>query len=63
MGRNAGFIAMDASLAARIVNICLIPEFEFQLYGKNGLLEHVIERLKSKNHCIICVAEGAADGL
>lgn len=47
MGRNAGFIAMDASLAARIVNICLIPEFNFQLYGKNGLLEYVVERLKN----------------
>lgn len=40
MGRNAGFIAMSASNASRDVNICLLPEFKFELYGERGLLEY-----------------------
>ena len=34
MGRNAGFIAMNASLASRDVNVCLIPEFPYDIYGE-----------------------------
>jgi len=34
MGKQSGFIAMGASIASRSVNICLIPEFSFDLYGK-----------------------------
>ena len=33
MGRHAGFIAMEASAAHNGVNICLIPEFKWDLYG------------------------------
>lgn len=40
MGRNAGFIAMSASNASRDVNICLLPEFKFELHGERGLLEY-----------------------
>lgn len=40
MGRHAGFIAMEAVNASRDVNICLIPEFKFELYGKHGMLEY-----------------------
>lgn len=32
---------MGASYAARHVNICLIPEEKFDLYGDKGLLEHI----------------------
>jgi len=41
MGRYAGFIALEASNASRDVNVCLIPEFKFKLYGDNGVLEYV----------------------
>lgn len=41
MGRNAGFITMEACNASRDANICLVPEFKFDLYGDNGLLEYV----------------------
>ena len=40
MGRHAGFIAMEAVNASRDVNICLIPEFQFELYGPHGMLEY-----------------------
>lgn len=41
MGRSAGFIAMEATNASRDVHVCLVPEFKFNLYGKNGVLEYV----------------------
>lgn len=63
MGQNCGFFAVNACLASRDVNICLIPELHFQLYGKHGVYEAVIERCKKKGHCIIVIAEGAYHGL
>lgn len=29
MGRDAGWIAMEATNASRDVNVCLVPEFKF----------------------------------
>lgn len=59
MGRHAGWIALHASLASRDVDLCLIPEVEFYMEGKGGLLEFVDERLSESGHCVIVVAEGA----
>lgn len=39
MGRYCGYIAVNAALASRDVNICLIPEVYFQLYGDDGVYE------------------------
>ena len=61
MGRNAGFIAMEATNAD--VNICLIPEFKFDLYGENGVLEHITHLLKLNSTCVIVVAEGAGSAI
>jgi 6-phosphofructokinase 1 len=62
-GRECGFIALEASLASRDVNICLIPESHFNLYGENGLLNYIFERLKIKKHCVIVIAEGSASAV
>ena len=62
-GRECGFIALEASLASRDVNICLIPESHFYLYGENGLLNYIFERLKIKKHCVIVIAEGSASAV
>jgi len=59
MGRHAGHIAMHASLASRDVNVCLIPESPFEIYGPKGLLEYILKRLKERHHCVVVVAEGA----
>jgi len=61
MGRHAGFIAMYASLANRDVNVCLVPEFPFELEGPKGLLEYVRQRVLQKKSCIIVVSEGAGE--
>ena len=58
-GRSCGFIALMATQASRDVNICLIPEAKFNLYGDKGVLSFIFKRLKLKGHCIIVVAEGA----
>ena len=64
MGRDVGHIAVHSSLASRDVNICLVPEFKFDVHGEKGLLKYLFEdRLKRKRHCVIVVAEGAAIGV
>lgn len=62
-GRSCGFISLFATLASRDVNICIIPEEKFELYGENGLLEYVIKRVQAKGHCVIVIAEGAGDAI
>jgi 6-phosphofructokinase 1 len=58
-GRSSGFVAMLSTLAARDVNICLIPEVPFNLYGENGLLDFIFQRIQIKEHCVIVVSDGA----
>ena len=59
MGRNSGFIAATAARAQRVVNFVLIPEVDFDLEGPNGFFKHLEDRLRSRSHAVIVVAEGA----
>ncbi|MBW7876842.1 MAG: ATP-dependent 6-phosphofructokinase [Candidatus Cloacimonetes bacterium] len=59
MGRDSGYIAAHTVLASMDVNICLVPEIDFDFEGPNGLFETVARRLQHKKHCVIAVAEGA----
>jgi 6-phosphofructokinase 1 len=59
MGRRSGFIAANAVLGLRDVNVILVPEMDFDLHGKKGLLHHLEERLKARKHAVLVVAEGA----
>lgn len=64
MGRDSGFIAAYASIANPVVNICLIPEMEFELEGESGLLKAIERRFAAgKSHVVIVVAEGAGQNL
>ena len=63
MGRDSGFIAASAALAQPVVNFVLIPELTFNLHGKEGFLESLKERLVSRKHAVIVVAEGAGQHL
>jgi 6-phosphofructokinase 1 len=59
MGRHSGFIAATASLAQQDVNFVLIPEVDFDLEGRNGFLNALQERLSTRGHAVVVVAEGA----
>lgn len=59
MGRHAGYIAANASLATGHVNFCLIPEVPFDLDGKSGLLQLLETRLATRRHAVVVAAEGA----
>ena len=59
MGRQSGFISMYATLASGDVDICLIPEVDFDVHGENGVIEHVKDLLDEQGHCILVIAEGA----
>uniref|UniRef100_A0A7S0CVN0 Phosphofructokinase domain-containing protein n=1 Tax=Amorphochlora amoebiformis TaxID=1561963 RepID=A0A7S0CVN0_9EUKA len=60
MGRQAGFIAMQASIASRCVNCCLIPEMNID---KDKFLLYLKDRLEKKHNAVIVVAEGAGSTL
>ncbi|KAL2632248.1 hypothetical protein R1flu_016934 [Riccia fluitans] len=63
MGRNAGHIALRATLSSRDVDCCLIPEVPFYTEGRGGLFEFVETKLEENGHCVIVVAEGAGQEL
>ena len=63
MGRHSGFIAAYAALAMNDVNFLLVPEDQFDLDPPNGLLYHLEQYLKNRNHAVICIAEGAGQDL
>ncbi|ELP85118.1 6-phosphofructokinase, putative [Entamoeba invadens IP1] len=56
MGRDAGFIALNASLANGDVNMVLIPEKDVPI---KTICAFVEKRLTSHGHIVIVVAEGA----
>jgi len=63
MGKQSGFIAMQASLASGVVDVCLIPEVPFEVDGDHGLYAFVNKILEANGHVVICVAEGAGQNL
>jgi 6-phosphofructokinase 1 len=63
MGRHAGFIAAGATVASQDVNFTLIPEVPFKLDGPNGFLSALKERILSRAHALVVVAEGAGQDL
>lgn len=63
MGRDSGFIAAGATLASQEVNFTLIPELPFRLEGEHGFLAVLKERILTRRHALIVVAEGAGQDL
>jgi len=63
MGRQSGFIALDASMASGVVDICLIPEVPFKLDGPKGVFSYIEKVLAAKGHVVMCVAEGAGQDI
>lgn len=56
MGRNAGWIALHASIAGG-AEVCLIPEIPYNIQSVKERLEQRFNR--GKGHAIIVIAEGA----
>ncbi len=56
MGRHAGFITAGAVVANQDVNFALIPEVPFKL---EVFLAALKQRMATKSHAVIAVAEGA----
>lgn len=63
MGRESGFIAAQATLAARDVAFTLVPEVPFCLEGEEGLLRALEKRLAGHGYAVIVAAEGAGQHL
>lgn len=59
MGRYSGFIAAAATIALKEVNFCLIPESDFDLEGRGGVLDALEKRMQDRSHAVIVLAEGA----
>lgn len=58
-GKHTGYVCLEASLSSSEVNVCIIPEMEFELQGQKGLLKYVETFVKKHKYCVIVVAEGA----
>jgi hypothetical protein len=52
-------VVVQASLASGCVDVCLIPEVQFDLDGEQGLLAYLRQVLLRKGYAVVCVAEGA----
>jgi len=63
MGRHAGFLTAEATVASQDVNFTLIPEVPFQLEGEGGLLAALERRVVKRAHAVIAVAEGSGQQL
>ena len=63
MGRESGFIATATALASHEANFCLIPEVPFDMEGPNGFLTMLEERIRTRHHAVVIVAEGAGQEL
>jgi 6-phosphofructokinase 1 len=63
MGRHAGFLAAEATVASQEVNFTLIPEASFRLEGEGGFLAALERRIEKRGHAVIAVAEGSGQEL
>jgi 6-phosphofructokinase 1 len=63
MGRHAGFLTAEATVASQDVNFTLIPEVPFRLDGDSGFLAALERRIVNRGYAVIAVAEGAGQDL
>ena len=61
MGRHAGFITVEASLASGDVDLILVPEVPVEIDGPRSCLDHVCRVVDTKGHAVVVVAEGAGE--
>ncbi len=59
MGRDSGFVTAESVLASQLVNYAIIPEVPVHLSGKDGFLSWLEQRILTREHALIAIAEGA----
>jgi len=59
MGRDSGFVTAYSVLASQLVNYAIIPEVPVPLHGNNGFLAWLEQRILTREHALIAIAEGA----
>eukprot|EP00438_Fugacium_kawagutii_P015592 Skav229725 [mRNA] locus=scaffold49:378036:398494:- [translate_table: standard] len=60
MGRHCGYLTMMSVLAARKVDICLLPEMDINL---DKVLDHCVELVSTSGCAVVVIAEGCGDTL
>jgi 6-phosphofructokinase 1 len=60
MGRHAGFIATHACIAARHVDLCLIPEMASDM---DAVKEYIAQKMATQKYIVVVIAEGLGDTL
>jgi 6-phosphofructokinase 1 len=63
MGRHAGFLTAEATVASQDVDFTLVPEVPFRLEGEGGFLSALERRIVNRGHAVIAVAEGSGQEL
>ncbi|HWB87473.1 MAG TPA: ATP-dependent 6-phosphofructokinase [Bryobacteraceae bacterium] len=63
MGRHAGFLTAEATVASQDVNFTLVPEVPFRLEGECGFLAALEGRILNHGYGVVAVAEGAGQEL
>lgn len=63
MGRHAGFLTAEATVASQEVNFTLIPEVPFRLDGEGGFLAALERRILKYGYAVVAVAEGSGQEL
>jgi 6-phosphofructokinase 1 len=63
MGRDSGFLAAAGTVASMEVNYCLVPEVPFDLHGEHGFLASLEQRIRTRGHAVVVIAEGCAHSL
>ena len=58
-GKAQGFLNMEACIASKDMQVCLVPEFRFEMNSASGLLSFVFKRLQISGSCVLVVSEGA----
>lgn len=64
MGQDSGYIAAMVTLICPGVDLCMIPEIDFRLYGaKTGILPYLHQIINKKDYAVIVVTAGSGSNM
>ncbi|CAJ1347859.1 unnamed protein product, partial [Effrenium voratum] len=59
--KHCGYLTMMSVLAARKVDICLLPEMDINLDKAEEVLDHCVELVSTSGYAVVVVAEGCGE--